>query len=270
MVHSITFFSLAAAMFCAVADSSVKLIRGQGGLVYAEGAGVPYSGTVREAHPGGKPKSETTYRKGRLHGRTVFWYRNGNKRSEFTYLNGRLEGVAAYWYKDGAKQVEATYRNGLRQGSSIDWWPNGKKSNLETYEAGRRHGKWSEWWPDGSPAAEEVWNQGNLVSTKAWERDGTPKVLGGRSLAGGAKALPVPSIAQRVEWKYGSGDPRIDLIYHGKPAGTLFKVFGDPNRVEEGKWIYTGLRILDPANGRRYTTVKYRIKEGRVTEVWVE
>ena len=270
MVRSLMTFFFLVAMFWADAAPTVKLKRGKHGLVYAEGASVPFTGVVRDMHPGGKPKSEANYRNGRPHGRVLFWHPNGKKRSAFNYLNGRLEGIASYWYDDGAKQVEATYRNGLRHGSSTDWWPNGNKSNQELYEAGRRHGKWREWWPDGSPAAEEIWNMGRMVSRKAWERDGTPKVIGGRSLAGGAKLPRVLTIAQRVEWRYGSGDPRIDLIYRGKPASTLFKVFGDPIRVEEGKWVYTGLRILDPTNGRLYTIVKYRIKENRVAEVWVE
>ena len=50
MVRSLMTFFLSVAVFWADAAPTFKLKRGEHGLVYAEGASVPFTGVVRDMH----------------------------------------------------------------------------------------------------------------------------------------------------------------------------------------------------------------------------
>lgn len=245
------------------------------GLWYMPGKSVPYTGKAARTHFDGTKISEISYRAGKQHGLTRFWHSNGNLRSSFNYADGQLDGNATYYYRKGNIQNLTTYRVGLRHGPTIDWWPEGKKSFEENYVNNFPEGRWLSWWPNGKLISEKVYRNRRLVSHREWTKDGMPKTLPGWNLDGSVKTVAtnrqrMQLIGRLTLWNCVSGNNRIDLIYRDKPISTIRKIFGDPDKTDDDRWTYKGLRIQDPTNGRMYDTVIFGFKKGKVGEIWIE
>lgn len=58
------------------------------------------------------PKSQEVYKDGKLHGRTVFWYRSGQIQEEATYVKGKLHGSLKRWNRRGRLLEEKTFVHG--------------------------------------------------------------------------------------------------------------------------------------------------------------
>ncbi len=58
------------------------------GLKYEIDSGAPFTGVAVEHWPNGEPKARVEYREGRLQGKFVGWYRNGQKMVEGEYRDG--------------------------------------------------------------------------------------------------------------------------------------------------------------------------------------
>ena len=105
------------------------------------------------------------------------WFRlyweNGNLRYEWKYKNGKQDGVAKAWWPNGDLKNIRNYKNGLLHGPLKGWWENGLQSGVREYKYGKRHGNWTDWYDTGEKWCEKIYNNGNLVSKKYWNRDGS-------------------------------------------------------------------------------------------------
>ena len=257
------------------AQTNATLEQRPDGLWYVPGKKQPYTGTARKTHLDGTKISEASYRAGQQHGLTRFWYNNGKLRSSFNYIGGQLDGNSTYYYRNGNLQNLTTHRVGVLHGPTIDWWPEGNKSFEENYLNGFPEGKWLSWWPSGKPASEKVYRNRRLVAHREWTKDGMPTTLPGWNLDGTFKTAAtnrqrMKLVGRRMLWNRISGPNRIDLIYRDKPLRTIRTVFGDPDKTDDDRWTYKGLRVQDPTNGRMYDTVIFGFKKGKVDEIWIE
>ena len=252
-------------------SASPKLERRSDGLWYDKANNKPFTGRIFAAYPTSEKKSETNYLSGRQHGLTIHWYRNGKRQSQFQYAGGKLNGMGAYWYEDGQLQYQASYQQGVLHGRADDWWPNGKPGSEEHYLAGRKHGLWKSWWPDGKRAEEKLWQNGALMRTTKWDKDGNLR-LPDLSQTENDLALLTPkpmTVAKRVPWTIGDGRNAIDKIYPGKPVKTIRTVFGKPDQSTPEAWIYNDLKITNPKTKRKFSRVRFEFKNGRVNRVSV-
>jgi len=260
-------------MFLTVAtlSASPKLERRSDGLWYDKAGKKPFTGRIIATYPTSEKKSETNYSNGRQHGQTIHWYRNGKRQSQFQYANGQLHGRGAYWYEDGQLQYQASYQQGVLHGRANDWWPNGKPGSEEHYQAGRKHGLWKSWWPNGKRAEEQLWQNGVLVRTIRWDKDGSLR-LPDLSQAENDLTLLTPkaaTVGKQVPWTIGGDRNAIDKIYPGKPAKTIRAVFGKPVQSTPEAWIYNDLKITNPKTNRKFSRVRFEFKNGRVSRVTV-
>jgi len=260
-------------VFLAVAtlSASPKLERRNDGLWYDKAGKKPFTGRIFATYPTSERKSETNYLDGRQHGLATHWYRNGKRQSQFLYANGQLHGKGAYWYEDGQLQYQASSQLGVLHGRVDDWWPNGKPGSEEHYQAGRKHGLWKSWWPNGKRAEEKLWQNGVLVRTTQWDKDGNLR-LPDLSQTDNDLALLTPkpvTVAKRVPWTIGNGRNAIDKIYPGKPVKTIRAVFGKPDQSTPEAWIYGNLKITNPKTKRKFSRVRFEFKNGRVNRVSV-
>ena len=80
------------------------------GVYYTEDTGKPYSGEVFSLYElGGRKKSETTLKDGKLDGLWTSWYWNQKKEKEGTYKDGRLDGEWTYYTTTGNGKYSITY-----------------------------------------------------------------------------------------------------------------------------------------------------------------
>ena len=259
-------------LLAAVALSAAPQLERRGdGLWYDKTKNIPITGKIFSNFPTGEKKSEMNYQNGRLYGPIIHWYSNGKRQSQFQYASGKLHGTGTYWYKDGQLQYRASYQQGLLHGRFEDWWPNGKRSSEEYYQANRKHGLWKSWWPNGKRAEENLWQNGVLVQTTKWNKDGNlrlpdlPRTNNDLTLL---KPKPT-TLAKRVPWTTGGDRNAIDKIYPGKPAKTIRAVFGMPNKSTPEAWTYSGLKITNPNTKRIFSRVRFEFKNGLVSKVTV-
>jgi uncharacterized protein len=64
-------------------------------------------------YPNGKPMSQVSYRKCKMHGQWITWFEDGQIESEIYYEDGIPAGIWKYWNPDGTVQKIERYDNGI-------------------------------------------------------------------------------------------------------------------------------------------------------------
>ena len=84
-----------------VAFSNVQTIpyekmitRGDSNIVYIEGQETPFTGVVEKKFPNGKVEATMNFKNGKLHGKTVTYYQNGNMKSDENFIDGIAQGIS--------------------------------------------------------------------------------------------------------------------------------------------------------------------------------
>lgn len=130
-------------------------------------------GREQNCAPDGKWRLLRNWKKGKLHGRAVTWYENGNKAIEGMYHEGLQQGVWRMWYMNGRIWRLDHYQKGRRHGLSRRWHPNGQKWVHATYKDGKLHGPHTGWYPSGEPQFMGAWSQGKECGQfRAWNLEG--------------------------------------------------------------------------------------------------
>ena len=158
------------------------------GLKYHPETKELYSGEVFTNFMGGKPKLEGSYKDGLMNGNWVGWYENGQKEWEGKYKNGdgsdlgetRISrngrnGIWTFWYENGQKKREINYKYGKEDGSVIEWYKNGQKSGEGTYINGKPDRLVTQWSENGQKESEVTYKDGEVISEKYWNEDGSVK-----------------------------------------------------------------------------------------------
>ena len=135
-----------------------------------------YSGKVFSLYDDQKIKSEGTIEDGKMiHKTESKWYENGQKNFEGTYRNGLKEGLNTSWKENGEKSFESNYTNHKRNGPWMSWYDNGQKNSEGMYKDGKVDGLEIYWYQNGQKYREVSFINGELISEKSWNEDGSKK-----------------------------------------------------------------------------------------------
>ena len=152
----------------------------------------------------GQKSSEGNYKDGEYDGLHNTWYENGQKSFEGNYEDGVYDGLHTVWYEDGQKKWELTYDNGKEDGLVTFWGKNDEKEYKGKYfisdrdndpsllngsyfsfddgelihsrfKNGTEDGVWTTWYENRQKKFEVTIKDGEKVSSKEWNEDGSVK-----------------------------------------------------------------------------------------------
>lgn len=89
-----------------------------------------------------KIMSEENYTSGKIHGKKLIYYKEGNLANEINYNNGVKEGLFLQYSKDGVILEEIPYKNNQFHGEVIYRNPKGQITAQGKYEHGIKKGIW--------------------------------------------------------------------------------------------------------------------------------
>jgi len=152
----------------------------------------------------GQKRLEGTWKDGEYDGLHTVWYEDGHKSFEGNYKNGEFDGLHTVWYEDGQKKWELTYDNGKEDGLHTFWGKNDEKEYKGKYfisdrdndpsllngsyfsfadgqlihsrfKNGTEDGVWTTWYENRQKKFEVTIKDGEKVSSKEWNEDGSVK-----------------------------------------------------------------------------------------------
>jgi antitoxin component YwqK of YwqJK toxin-antitoxin module len=125
-------------------------------------------------------------------GKWTSWFENGAVRSEETYNKGTMIGTwkvlfengqtesfidfsketAVFYHRNGNKHSEGGMKTGMiHSGKWTGYYESGAKNYEGSYDnAGNKTGTWTWYDENGKPSTEQVYNSGNVVSTKTFTK----------------------------------------------------------------------------------------------------
>lgn len=95
---------------------------------------------VKDYYQSGELKVKREVKGEKEHGRTVWYYENGNIEEDLNYVDGELHGLQKYYYEDGTLKRETYYFNDIENGEFKDYYPNGKLYAKVNVIKGKREG----------------------------------------------------------------------------------------------------------------------------------
>ena len=125
---------------------------------------------VVKTYQNGEKRFEGNYKDGKVDGLYRFWYENGQKSYEENYKDGIKIGIWTGWYENGQKSIE--FDSGS-DGKSTSWYQNGQKSFERFYRNGKDEGLEIYWYESGQKYRELAYLDGELISEKKWNEDGS-------------------------------------------------------------------------------------------------
>lgn len=119
------------------------------------------NGMLVEYDNEGRKRYEALFVNGKIIGKDIAWYENGQKDRERDWDNGNLS-KKTYWHENGQKWSEDHYKNGKEDGLSTSWHEvNGQKRSETNYKDGLRDGLVTEWHENGQKKYEGYYKNGN-------------------------------------------------------------------------------------------------------------
>ncbi|MHC5108455.1 MAG: toxin-antitoxin system YwqK family antitoxin [Planctomycetota bacterium] len=107
------------------------------------------------------------------HGKTTFYWDNGNPKLEFYNVCGIRHGTKRTWHMLGEKWSEGAYAYNRDHGAWTEWYPDGTISRQWTMDRGSWNGVYTEWWPNGLKRIEVEWVNGQKQGTEVkWSEEG--------------------------------------------------------------------------------------------------
>jgi MORN repeat protein len=97
-----------------------------------------YSGLWVTWSPKGFVGSEAQYMNGLLHGKRLYYGRNGNKWSELNFVKGKIHGASKRWYPNKQLQRESMCQNGKLNGQVKSWTESGELIATGEHKEGER------------------------------------------------------------------------------------------------------------------------------------
>ena len=101
-----------------------------------------YTGIVKQKYDSGELKSRIIVKNGLLHGKSVFYFKNGNKKEVRSYKNGKMHGTWLSYNKEKTKIALANYKKGKKNGVWKIWDNNGTLRFKMEYKMGKKAGTW--------------------------------------------------------------------------------------------------------------------------------
>ena len=85
-------------------------------------------------------QEQSTFRRGKKHGLSVWYHENGQLSWKGTYKDGKSEGPSVSYHANGQLSSKGTYKDGEREGPYVWYYPNGQLSWKGTYKDDKKHG----------------------------------------------------------------------------------------------------------------------------------
>ena len=112
-------------------------------LLYINNKITPYTGKCKVVYNDSKSTKEIfSFRKGRLNGDAVYYYKNGKLKWKGEYKEGNIAGKWEFWNENGMKIYEVHYDNDTLDGNFISWYSSGKVKEQGSYKLNKKSGKW--------------------------------------------------------------------------------------------------------------------------------
>ena len=197
------------------------------------------------------------FKRGKLHGKSVFWHPNDVKKYEVHYNDGILDGDISKWkangnltkkrsihagreykrhiekYPSGEMRVLGGHLTGQQiLKTHVDWWNGSVQSEMvDTIGEDKKHGVWVYRFPDGEKQLEIEFEDGVSVgSLAAWHSNGQKAVAG---------AYENGNQIGKWTWWYSNGQKQVEGEFsHGQQTGNWF------HWEEDGKISLTQLYTL--------------------------
>lgn len=144
--------------------------------------------------------AEIPYFRNLEHGKTKFFFENGNLSTLHPYKNGKLDGTQKQWtesgeiilerewkndflngkwrewYIDGSKEAEGFFIMG--KGELTKWYKNGQKKSFTRYLKNLRHGKTLGWYENGIKKYEYEYSNGKVHGKRVrWKENGEIELI---------------------------------------------------------------------------------------------
>ena len=121
-----------------ISEEDIKL-----DVFYTDQALKPYTGTCKiNYYDTELTKEEFRFKKGRLNGESLSYYRNGNLRWKGNYHNGLMTGTWQHWDASGNLVLELNYVKDTLNGPYLSLYPDGTVREKGTYSGNKRVGEW--------------------------------------------------------------------------------------------------------------------------------
>lgn len=138
------------------------------GRLFAEGAGVPFTGWVEDRHPAGALRSRSAVVAGRLHGPSQGWSADGVLLISEQFQDGLSDGPVTRWHSNGTRLSEGTARRGKLEGLFRRWHDNGVLAEELHLAAGVPVDLARSWHPSGCLKAEVRLDGGTVIAQSFW------------------------------------------------------------------------------------------------------
>ena len=102
-------------------------------------------------------------------------YESGQKHTKGYLTNGREDGIWTWWYENGQKEKEVDYFDGKTLDVLYKKWDDNGQKEEGTLKDGKLDGFVTEWYENGQKKYETIYKNGNLISKKEWNEDGSVK-----------------------------------------------------------------------------------------------
>jgi len=138
------------------------------------------TGSNVKLYPSGQIKEKSNWYEGKIKGVRTSWYENGQKEEEDFFVNGKLDS-SMYYYPSGNKDYTGKFvwvedeRGNFQNGVWTYWYENGQKKIDRNYNIGKLDGLQIKWYVSGQKESEETYQNGDLISKKEWNEDGSVK-----------------------------------------------------------------------------------------------
>lgn len=103
---------------------------------------------------------EMNYMLGELHGKQIYFNKNGDTTKWENYNNGLLHGVKRSYYPDSKINREVSYNNGVLDGKFKIYNAKGVIIEELNFKNGKKHEECKYFYDDGNPLKIEVWDNG--------------------------------------------------------------------------------------------------------------
>ena len=92
------------------------------------------------------------------------------------FLTNRIADSSWVWnFDNGSPRVTGEYDNGSQEGLWEYYWENGNKKAEGSFSDNYQEGVWTFWYENGQKESEIEFKNGELISGKRWNEDGSVK-----------------------------------------------------------------------------------------------
>ena len=106
------------------------------GRMYLDINDDPFTGIAIRFYDSDKNQKacKLSYENGKMHGKTMCWYKSGEKMAEVFYKLGEKDGMDIMWYENGQKSSVKSWKDGKYDGVITYWDKNGKMTSKTRYK----------------------------------------------------------------------------------------------------------------------------------------